>query len=495
MSLTKRILAALLCTATMAMTFASCGGGTDTPANNDNADTTAAAEETTTAAETEPPEYVKPDVNYDGKTFIFSSLRQPNPNWVARHYVEADRPELNGDIINDAIYERIKATEEDTGVTIKSNIFENAGTMANTIMAGDHFTDLTLMAGNGVKTLLQQNMLTDLFSIDTLDLSKSWWDQNSVEQLSLGNKLYIAAGDISPFGILASHCTFVNKGMIRTYNLEDPYEAVRGGTWTYDKMVEMGKAVARDVDGDGVMTDSDTYGYSSEGIGMVTAGAAGTVFTTKDENDYPVLNINEDVAAAAVEKIVTAFRDPNICLYSGKVTGTYTNVFRQCIVQKFIEDTLMFVNNWLVVALDLRDMDSDFGILPPPKLNEAQETYNIYHSETWTTYAFVPKTAQDLDMVGNVMNVLGYYGHEHIYKALIETTITSKTLRDTDTEEMLDIIYNNRHFELAGIYNWGSISNMFNGFITGNDINFASKYAASKSAIETAIQATIDALE
>jgi len=92
MSLTKRILAALLCTATMAMTLASCGGGNDTQANNDAADATAAAEETTTAAETEPPEYVKPDVNYDGKTFIFSSLRQPNPNWVARHYGETNRP-------------------------------------------------------------------------------------------------------------------------------------------------------------------------------------------------------------------------------------------------------------------------------------------------------------------------------------------------------------------------------------------------------------------
>jgi len=495
MKRTKRVLCALLALLTLVPLVAACSSGSDNTADTGNAAETTSAAETTTVLETEPPEYEKPDVSLEGKTFKFSSLQQPNPNWIARHYVEAARPEQNGDIINDAIYERIFMTEEDLGVKIESVIYEDPNTAINSTMAGDHYADCLLISGSNVTTLLKQNMLTDLFEIDTLDLDKSWWNQNSIEQLSIGNHLYIAAGDISPFGILSSHCNFVNKGMIETYGLDDPYEDVRGGTWTFDKMYEYGASVARDVDGDGKMTDSDTFGYSTEAVGMVTFGAAGLTYTTKDDNDYPVLAINEDIASAAVEKIVTLYRDPNVALYAGKVTGKYGNVFRECITQKFIEDTLMFINNWLVVALELRNMESDFGILPPPKLTENQEDYRIFHSEVWTTYATVPKTAIDLETIGYVMNALGHYGHELIYKALIDTTITSKTLRDTDTEEMLDIIYNNRHFELAGIYNWGSINQMLNTFISGTNTNFASSYASKIETITAEIENTVDALE
>ena len=160
---------------------------------------------------------------------------------------------------------------------------------------------------------------------------------------------------------------------------------------------------------------------------MVTFGACGVTFTEKDENDIPSININQDRASAAAEKIVTMFRDKNTALFNSDYNSKgYKNVFREVIVQKFIEDEVLFVNNWMCIALDLRDMESDFGILPPPKFDEAQDDYYAYNSETWTTYAAVTKTVTDLDMVGDVMNALGYYGKQVIYTALIDTTITSK---------------------------------------------------------------------
>jgi len=484
-------LTSLLILCAMLASFASCAADT-----SDISDTTAAETEAeTTVTETEPPEYEIPDVDLSGKTFKFSSLQQPNPNWIARHYVEASRPELNGDIINDAIYERIAKTEEDLGVKIESVIYDNASTAVNSTMAGDHYADCLLINEN-IKTLLTQNMLTDLYTIDTLDLDRSWWNHNSIEQLSIGGKLFMAAGDISPVGILAAYSTFVNKGLLEDYGLDNPYDYVRDGTWTWDKMEQMGRTVAKDVNGDGNMTEEDVFGFSSELSGFQTLGSCGVIYTVKDEDDYPVLTMDPELCATAIEKFVPLFRDNTVSLFAQDYNGKgYTNVFRQVITQKFIEDTLLFINNWLVVALELRNMESDFGILPPPKLSEAQEKHTIYHAEIWSTYATVPVTATDLDTVGYVMNSLGYYGHEEIYTALIETTITSKTLRDTDTEEMLDIIYNSRIFELAGLYNWGSMSNMINSLISSKSTNFASAYASYESQIKAAIEDTISNLE
>jgi len=41
--------------------------------------------------------------------------------------------------------------------------------------------------------------------------------------------------------------------------LEDPYLLVKDGKWTIDKIWDMAKDMPRDVNGDGVMDDADSY--------------------------------------------------------------------------------------------------------------------------------------------------------------------------------------------------------------------------------------------
>ena len=57
---------------------------------------------------------------------------------------------------------------------------------------------------------------------------------------------------------------------------------------------------------------------------------------------------------------------------------------------------------------------------------------------------------------------------------------------------MLDIIYNNRRYELAGIFNWGDINGMASNFIGTNKTDFASQWAKSESKVLKALQKTID---
>ena len=120
----------------------------------------------------------------------------------------------------------------------------------------------------------------------------------------------------------------------------------------------------------------------------------------------------------------------------------------------------------------------------------------VYNSPSWTTYSVVPKTVkeQDLDFVGDVMNALGYYGHEHIYTALIDKTITYKSLRDEDNKQMMELIYANRIFDLADIYDFGGIQSMMNSFVSSNSTNFASLYKAQSKIIERKIQEIVNSL-
>ncbi len=502
----KKLIAALLLLTMVLSALVACAN-TD---NGDNvtsgADTTAAISPADTSASvdseadvtTEASEYVKPEADYTGKTFTFSSIKYDNPNWIATSYVEAAKPDINGDAINDAIYERVVATEETLGITVESNIFTSSNSIMNMVMAGDYVADCIILEGLAFASTLPKGLLRDLNEISTLDLEASWCNQNASASLSLGGKLYGAVGDISPMGLLAANCVYVNRALLNTAGLGDPAEHVNSGKWTYDMMEQMGRAVANDVNGDGVMNEEDIFGLDSEPIGYIAVGSCGVTYTKKDSNDMPILALDQERAIAAVEKLVPLFRDKDITLYSQDYTGGgYKNIFRELIVQKFIEDEILFVNNWLCVALELRGMDSDFGLLPPPKFDEQQEKYMVYNSPSWTTYAAVPKTVkdEDLDYVGDVMNALGYYGNEHIYTALIDKTITYKSLRDEGNKQMMELIYANRVYDLADIYDFGSVQAMMNKFISSNSTNFASTYKGQSKVIERKIQEIVDSLE
>lgn len=213
----------------------------------------------------------------------------------------------------------------------------------------------------------------------------------------------------------------------------------------------MAREVASDLNGDGKMDGEDLFGMSTEALTMVVLRSCGSFITRKNTDDLPDLVLNTDKTAAIIEKIVPMFRDKFFALYSGDFSSGYTNVFSQFITPMFINDQLLFINNWLVVALELRIMESDFGILPPAKFDISQEEYIVPSSESWATYAIVPITNIDLEFTGYIMDALGYYGQQEVTRSLIDRTITSKTLRDMNTEEMLEIIFANRKYNLVQI--------------------------------------------
>ena len=485
-----RILSALLLLS-LTLTFAACGGSS-TGGDAGVTDTTAA--ETVTEEVTTAPEYVPPAQGFGGADAEYGMLQQLNPNWIIRTYIEGFAEAQNGDLINDAIYNRNILVEEALDCNIVPRIYNDINVMVNSTMAGDKYADVVTLAGVAIRSVLAKNILYDLNSIDTLQLDASWWDQNSVEALSIANTLYAAVGNISSFSFVGSYAVFVNKGILESYSLDSPYDAVREGSWTFDLMGEMARKVAHDLNGDGVTGKDDMFGLSSEALGMVFLNAAGIRFTEKDGDDIPEISLGKYDVTGALEKIVPLMRDPVAALYSSDHAGGYKNVFRELIVEKFIADELLFINNWVLVALELRNMESDFGILPPPKGSEAQEEYIDYGSETWVNYCIIPLTVSDPDRAGQFADALGYFGKTEIYTALIDTTITDKALRDTDTEEMLDIIYNNRRYDLAGIFDWGGINSFAGSFISNKSTDFASAWASKEAGVKAALDKTVETI-
>jgi ABC-type glycerol-3-phosphate transport system substrate-binding protein len=210
------------------------------------------SEETTTAPAEENIFAGLESVKYDGREFNILS-RDTELN-------EFSAEEETGDIINDSIYKRNKLVEEtfDVTINVKSYVWDE-NIIKNSVTAGDGAYDLVdnyaAFAGN----LIGAGVYLNLLDVPHLRLTESWWSQHAVNELTVNGRLYIVPGDITINLWETIMTVFFSKGWLEASNLESPYNLVKNGEWTLEKMLELCRSVSADVNGDGIMYTEDRY--------------------------------------------------------------------------------------------------------------------------------------------------------------------------------------------------------------------------------------------
>lgn len=499
------LFAALLLTSSILS--ASCGNGSgDNAAATENTASTAESPDQSGAAASEseiPSEYVSPGSDYSGATFCFAAYQASSYSWRAASYCEAFASEETGETLNDALYQRNRSVEETLNVKLECygvepeksrNISES---VIKLILAGDDSVDAAYITGEGVSAMIGTgDMSIDLNTISTLDLSHSWWDQSAAENLKLNGRIYTATGDISLYAQFSPVVLFVNKAMVENYSLDDPYESVRNGSWTLDETMKLAEAVSSDLNGDGVRGVEDSWGMTCElGTLNYMLGSCGVKLMELDSEGAPVLTYNTSKTADIYEKLVPFLSGKTSAMLSSDYKAGYNNVFSDLFTPMFMDDRILFFNNQLLVAMNLRDMDSDFGILPLPKYDESQETYIGMTNTSWITFVMIPATNGELDYTGDVLEAMGYYSQKLVTPAYIDSTIVNKTMRDSDSEEMLDIILGSRSYDLAYYYNFGGIYSIANDLLDKKSTNFVSQYESAESQIQASIDSLLDSLK
>jgi hypothetical protein len=179
-----------------------------------------------------------------------------------------------------------------------------------------------------------------------------------------------------------------------------------------------------------------------------------------------------------------------ITTYVNQPAGTadmWGAFWRDC----FISNKMLFREGAMHDAPTLRDMDADFGILPMPKLNEAQERY--YHTNSVYNAAMmcIPVSASEPSTVSFVVEAMAYESLYMLNPVYYEVVLQGKTFRDTESEEMLDIIFSSKTFDIGAAFNWGGIQNVFVTICSSPGSDFASSYAKIESSVITEMEKTI----
>ena len=159
-------------------------------------------------------------------------------------------------------------------------------------------------------------------------------------------------------------------------------------------------------------------------------------------------------------------------------------------MKDFADGKALFYYEVLDVANRVRPYEIDFGILPAPKYDEAQENY-LCNANGWCVSPIVvPKIVENPDRTGFIIEAIAETSKQYIVPVFYDKVLTGKALRDDDSADMLDLIVYSFVLDNADIYQWGNLdTQMRDGMTKGTDLS--SIIAKNRSAFEKAIEKTV----
>lgn len=491
--MTKRTLALFLALL-MAGSAVSCGG-TETPSGTDTTD----GGGDTTVADTEEHSGVPADVDFKGETVTI--LNGSYTGFKEQQWAYQDVQESTGDIMNDAIYDRNLAVMENVGVKLEfdnMDIYKDYANVRTSIMAGDDVWDFIIGMQYRVTQLTPEGLFADIIDAPYIDIENPWWSTQFIENLNIGEKhRYLLCGDYSIGHLNQASAMFFNKKLYTDYyqNPDELYELVLDGKWTLDKHAELVSGVSKDLNGDTkIDCQNDIFGFGwMHGAFTIqhSVFCAGASFTAYEDGEYSLIGTS-DTNVAIVEKLLNmATSNDGYALIQKPAEDKRDIGFYYA--DLFKENRILFVPDLLSFADILRDMESDYGVLPYPTLEEGGDYRALIHNQSMTMA--VPVTNNDIDMACAVMEEMAFLGYRDMMPIYYETVLKDKYMRDNQDNAMkvIDIIHDNLYTELAFSFEsyvpyWGTATRE----IPAGTNNFASTLAANKASADAKLATLIE---
>ncbi|MCL2517596.1 MAG: hypothetical protein FWF15_03435 [Oscillospiraceae bacterium] len=421
-----------------------------------------------------------PAMNFNGKEYRV--LGRVNKTYSQFTNFEIYAESMNGEIINDAVYERNSVIEEKYNVVITNDVFENPeDILKKSVSSGEDVYDLAFIYIQNVGPLAQTGNFYDLNSLKYLDFNKPWWNIEINKEISIEKRLYFATGD---YNMMDKHRTIImlyNKNLAETFNFGNLYDLVYDGTWTVDKMTQFCTAVSDDIDGDGAMTDADRWGLGMGGYGAFYTCwvGAGNFIITKDKDDVPVMSINNERTVLSVDKILPLTNNKSIAFYCNDFMGKVSYDVWYAATNMFMDARLMFVAcNTHTLREASASAEFEYGVLPHPKLDEKQENH-VSIADGMGAMLTIPITVQDTDFAAFMLEALCAASRYEVLPKYYEVSAKTKYTYDEESPKMLDLIFSTLHYDLGYLYNWGNVLNILANTIPTEGTNtFVSKYVA-----------------
>ena len=408
----------------------------------------------------------------------------------------------SADVVSEAVHERNILVQDRLNVEmeiIPSSDSRHGGGKINelvtkTVQSGLDEYDLVSNHLTQTTTLVVSGYFRDLNDYTYLNFEQPWWNSIFANELAMGDTQYLAVGELALSYISGMYAMFYSKTLWEEHHGADElYDMVENNEWTLDKLISFTTDYNRDLNGDGKIDESDVCGlYYEQGASIMSdamAGAADRRFILQEDDTYK-FGLNNERTLEFAEKM-------KMLLYENNGTYMGTDPFANSL-KKLSKDTALFTVNMLGGTTFLRDMENDYGIIPLPKLNTAQETYTGYAHSGFSAFG-IPTTVENGDTVAAFMEAMAAETYRSVTSAYFDTALKVKYVRDPKASEMLDIISQGVIFDFGYVYTWNldNVGHIFRNLFStsANASKAASTFKSKERSTERAIVKFLETME
>ena len=396
-----------------------------------------------------------PTLDLGGKTIRIISM-ESDSNSGQLYDDEICVDELKSEPLNDTIYNRNLYVQDRLNCKIvnefgSGNSYKVGDKLSIMFNSGEDTYQIIAYQAARTMNLALDGYLYDLRDIEDgyIEFDAPWWEQQYMEELAMKDKTYALAGALSLSLLRSVHATFFNKMLAESNNVEDLYKVVWDGRWTIDYQAELSAGMYRDVNGDSNYDTDDVYGFATPGYWATDSYwcAFDLDVLSRDENGEFYISINEDKLHSALTKIYDLCRENPGTYWRAEIPNATE------LEKVFASDRVLFMTNKLCVSesVDLRNMSSDYGILPMPKYDLDQKEYGSMPFELFQMFS-IPITAEDPGKLTAVLELMCAENWRKVIPTYSDVVLKGRYMSDVESRRMFELIIDSIRVEAGLIY-------------------------------------------
>ena len=361
-------------------------------------------------------------------------------------------PDATGDFMDEGCVLRNVIAQEKFNIRIteETQPFEELASYARTlIQSGDQVYDAMYIGCTDLTPLISENLFVDLLEVPLLNIDKIWWDQQFINRNIIEDRLFYATSDLNLMAFESVWVMYFNEDMMQDLGLEFPYELVLDGMWTMEELNKYAKAAA-DLNGD------SSFEYDASGLatyGEVSVAGIENQRLYSLDAEYVKRNDMGRYEFTAHEN--ESFWDAWVALsnYFGAIDGRFVYGNEDDFLQIFANNRALFLSAELKYAPIICDTKNAFGLLPQPKYDMEQYSYESRVCDNILSFC-IPATNKELARTGLIVDYLTYESYRSILPRYYDTHTGYKALTRDESRQCLEIIRNTKGLEVSVTFGW-----------------------------------------
>lgn len=431
-----------------------------------------------------------PEIDFDGKDFVILQRSE--------YKYEFAEDENATEKVNTLIKERNDSIEQRFGIKIRTIEEKGSWDSASSFLSfidnirkqvSGALADYHLISGYAAitPTLISEDLFINWYELsDRINFKKSWWSQDFIDEMTVNGRLYLLAGDISLTFWESMQCMFFNKDLAYDNHLDNIYQTVNDGDWTFDYMHQVIKDSFNHTDD----PNSQIYGYVT-GITTqidVYQDAFDIHVTEKDAEGRPVYTINSEKTYTALQKVYDLVVDK-------EYTKTFTESDNQIqSVKLFGEGKALFAPLRLGDGTLLQSYENlNYGILPMPKFNKEQDAYHSTCADYYSVFAIPITAAEQLDFIGIITEALCAESSRSVVPEYYNIVLKERNTSDEDSIKMIEEVREGLLCNFGYLYSYTLEwpAHQLNICVKNKNNSFASVWEASQDIFQSNLDEVI----